>query len=59
MVGNREVVIISNKHPTISRSIFETFGAENHAYCYRHLKENLVLSLLGITPEETRVKKCT
>ena len=40
MVGSREVVIISDKHPAISRSIFEIFGAENHAYCYRHLKEN-------------------
>ena len=22
------------------RSVPEIFGAENHAYCYRHLKEN-------------------
>ena len=40
VVGNREVVIISNRHLTLFRSVLEIFGAENHAYCYRHLKEN-------------------
>ena len=36
----KEVIIISNLHPTLLRSVPEIFGAENHAYYYRHLKEN-------------------
>ena len=40
VVGNREVVIIFYRHPTLLRSVLDIFGAENHAYCYRHLKEN-------------------
>ncbi|RVW69317.1 hypothetical protein CK203_062749 [Vitis vinifera] len=38
--GEKEVVIISDKHPALLRSVPEVFGLENHAYCYRHLKEN-------------------
>ena len=27
-------------HQALMLSVPEIFGAENHAYCYRHLKEN-------------------
>ena len=34
------MVILSDRHPGLLRSLLELFGEENHAYCYRHLKEN-------------------
>ncbi|KAL6326898.1 hypothetical protein AAG906_012174 [Vitis piasezkii] len=34
------IIIISDGHPALLRSVPEVFGLENHAYCYRHLKEN-------------------
>ncbi|XP_019072589.1 uncharacterized protein LOC104877691 [Vitis vinifera] len=40
VMGNKEVIIISDRHPALLRSVPEVFGIENHAYCYRHLKEN-------------------
>ncbi|KAL6329751.1 hypothetical protein AAG906_035399 [Vitis piasezkii] len=40
VVGDKEVVIISDRHPALLRSVPEVFGLANHAYCYRHLKEN-------------------
>ncbi|RVW87460.1 hypothetical protein CK203_036245 [Vitis vinifera] len=40
VVGNKEVIIISDRHHALLRSVPEVFGIENHAYCYRHLKEN-------------------
>ena len=40
LVGDKDVVILSDKHPGLLRSIPELFGEENHAYCYHHLKEN-------------------
>ena len=40
VVWEKEVVIISDKYPSLLRSVPEIFGVENHAYCYRHLKEN-------------------
>ena len=39
VVGDKKVVIISYKHPGLLRSVSEIFGSENHAYCYRQLKE--------------------
>ena len=39
IVGENEV-IISDRHPTLLHSVLEIFGVENHAYYYRHLKEN-------------------
>ena len=35
-----KVMIISVRHPGLLRSVPKIFGGENHAYCYRHLKEN-------------------
>ena len=40
IVGENEVVIISYRHLALLRSVPKIFGAENHAYFYRHLKEN-------------------
>ncbi|RVW82818.1 hypothetical protein CK203_051180 [Vitis vinifera] len=40
VVGDKEVVIISDRHPALLHSVPKVFGLENHAYCYRHLKEN-------------------
>ena len=34
VVGDKEVVIISYRHPTLLRSVPEIFGYDNHAYCY-------------------------
>ena len=34
------MVILSDRHPFLLRSVPEVFGTENHAYYYRHLKEN-------------------
>ena len=39
-IREKEVVIISDRHPSLLHSVPEIFGAENHAYCYRRLKEN-------------------
>ncbi|RVW88849.1 hypothetical protein CK203_034718 [Vitis vinifera] len=40
VVGNKEVIIILDKHLAFLHSVPEVFGLENHAYCYCHLKEN-------------------
>ncbi|RVW39291.1 hypothetical protein CK203_085102 [Vitis vinifera] len=40
VIGERDVIIISDRHQGIIRSVSEVFGSENHAYCYRHIKEN-------------------
>lgn len=40
MVGEREVVIISDRHQSIIHSVLEVFGSNCHAYCYCHIKEN-------------------
>ena len=34
------MVILSNRHPGLLCSVPLLFGEENHAYCFRHLKEN-------------------
>ena len=40
VIGERDVIIISDRHQGIIRSVLEVFGSENHAHCYRHIKEN-------------------
>ena len=40
VVGNKEIIIVLDRHLALLRSVLEMFGLENHAYCYRHLKEN-------------------
>ena len=34
------MVILSDRHLGLLHSIQNIFGGENHASCYRHLKEN-------------------
>ena len=40
LIGDKDVVILLDRHPGLLRSEPELFGEENHAYCYCHLKEN-------------------
>ncbi|WJZ99969.1 hypothetical protein VitviT2T_018371 [Vitis vinifera] len=40
ILDGQEVIIISDRHQGILRSVSELFGVENHAYCYRHVKKN-------------------
>ncbi|KAJ9678996.1 hypothetical protein PVL29_021040 [Vitis rotundifolia] len=40
VIGEREVIIISDRHQGIICSVSEVFGSENHAHCYQHIKEN-------------------
>ena len=40
VIGEREVIIISDRHQWIICSVLEVFDSENHAHCYRHIKEN-------------------
>ena len=40
VVGEKKVVIISDRQLGLIRSVSEIFGSKNHAYCYRLLKEN-------------------
>ena len=40
IVGENEVVIISDMHPALLWSVPEIFGADIHAYCYQHPNEN-------------------
>ena len=39
ILQDKEVVIISDRHQAILRNVSQLFGVENHAYCYRHVKE--------------------
>ena len=39
-ISEKEVVIISIRHQGIIHSVFEVFGSEFHAHCYRHVKES-------------------
>ena len=40
VVEDKELVIISDRHPVLLCSVPKVFGLENHTYYYRHLKEN-------------------
>ena len=40
VIGERDVIIISNKHQGIICSVSKVFCSENHAHCYRHIKKN-------------------
>ncbi|KAL6326014.1 hypothetical protein AAG906_038506 [Vitis piasezkii] len=40
VLDGKEVVIISDRHQGILRSVSELFVTGNHAYCYRHVKAN-------------------
>ena len=40
VIGERKVIIIFDRQQRIICSVSEVFGSENHAHCYRHIKEN-------------------
>ena len=40
LIGDKDVVILLDRHSSLLRSVPELFGGENHAYCYCHLNEN-------------------
>ena len=54
----KEVVIISNRHPALLWSVLEIFGAENHAYYYRHLKENFSMVVTKHNTRGNKGKEC-
>ena len=53
-IGEREVVIISDEHQGIIRSVSKVLGSKFHAHCYSHVKENYCSVL---TKLNTRGKK--
>ncbi|KAL6320887.1 hypothetical protein AAG906_010696 [Vitis piasezkii] len=55
ILQDKEVVIISDRHQAILRSVSQLFGVENHAYCYRHVKENFSSY---VTKHSMKGKKC-
>ena len=40
MVGDKKLVIISNRSQSIISSVFYVFKFDYHVHCYRHIKEN-------------------
>ena len=40
LIGDKDVIILLDRHPGLLRSVQELFGDENHAYCYLQLKES-------------------
>ena len=57
VIGEREVIIISNRHQGIIHSVSEVFDCENHAHCYRHIKENFNSFLTKLNTEEMKWKE--
>ncbi|KAL6350749.1 hypothetical protein AAG906_028217 [Vitis piasezkii] len=55
ILQDKEVVIISDRHQEILRSVSQLFGVENHAYYYRHVKENFSSY---VTKHSMKGKKC-
>ncbi|KAL6348604.1 hypothetical protein AAG906_016124 [Vitis piasezkii] len=47
VLDGKEVIIISNRHQGILRSVSELFEIENHTYCYQHKGKEDVLLLLN------------
>ncbi|GMP92113.1 hypothetical protein CsSME_00042478 [Camellia sinensis var. sinensis] len=39
VVRDREVVIVSERNPSMLLGVDKIFGVDNHAYCYRHVQE--------------------
>ena len=59
VLDGKEVFIISDRHQGILCSVSKLFGIGNHAYCYRHVKENFssFLNKQNIRGKK-RKKKC-
>ncbi|RVW92859.1 hypothetical protein CK203_040504 [Vitis vinifera] len=59
VVGNQEIIIVLDRHLALLRSVLEMFGLENHAYCYRHLKENFSSFLSKLNTRGNKGKENT
>ena len=57
VIGEREVIIISDRHQWIICSVLEVFDSENHAHCYRHIKENFSSFLTKLNTKERKEKE--
>ena len=57
LIGDKDVVILSNRHSGLQHSVLEIFRGDNHIYCYRHLNENFSSFLISITQGGTRGRK--
>ena len=57
VIGEREVIIISNRHRGIICCVSKVFGSENHAHCYRHIKENFSSFLTKLNTKERKEKE--
>ena len=40
ILDGKKVIITSDRHQGMLRSVLKLFGTKNHAYCYRHVKKN-------------------
>ncbi|KAL6329679.1 hypothetical protein AAG906_026416 [Vitis piasezkii] len=57
VIGETKVIIISDRHQGIIRSVSEIFGGENHAHCYCHIKENFSSFLTKKNTKERKEKE--
>ena len=57
VVRDKKVFIISDKHQGLLCSVPEIFRVHNHAYCYRHLKENFSSFYSYQNTKGSKVKK--
>ncbi|RVW30634.1 hypothetical protein CK203_041042 [Vitis vinifera] len=57
VIGERDVIIIFDRHQGIIHSVSEVFGSENHAHCYRHIKENFSSFLTKLNTKGRKVKE--
>ena len=58
IVREKGVVIISDRHPALLGSVLEIFRAKNHAYYYRHLKENFSTIVTKHNARGNKGKEC-
>ena len=57
VLGETKVIIISNRHQGIIRSVLEKFGSENHAQYFYHIKENFGSFLTKKNTKERKEKE--
>ena len=57
VIGETKVIIISNRHEGIIRSVLDVFSSENHAHCYHHIKENFSSLLTKLNTKWRKIKE--
>ena len=57
VLGETKVIIISNRHEGIIRSVLDVFSSENHAHCYHHIKENFSSLLTKLNTKWRKIKE--